>query len=128
MNRHVCCLQVALLQRQAAADGCADVEVSTVDRYQGRDKQCILMSFVRSNTDRWVAAADLLKLVPLELALLVQALHRWSFCSRLPCVVSIRCCATCRVCADALFAVAALQGGWPAAGRLAACERGHHAC
>lgn len=28
-----------------------DVEVSTVDKYQGRDKDVILMSFVRSKSD-----------------------------------------------------------------------------
>jgi DNA replication ATP-dependent helicase Dna2 len=29
-----------------------DVEVYTVDRYQGRDKDCILLSLVRSNTEQ----------------------------------------------------------------------------
>lgn len=35
--------------RHALGDGCADIEVDTVDRYQGRDKQCIVLSLVRSN-------------------------------------------------------------------------------
>ena len=29
--------------------GTAAVEVDTVDKYQGRDKECIIVSFVRSN-------------------------------------------------------------------------------
>eukprot|EP00955_Chlamydomonas_euryale_P116561 366426-Chlamydomonas_euryale.AAC.25 len=49
--------QVAMLQRQAAAIATAcdplltgnAIEALTVDKYQGRDKPCIILSFVRSN-------------------------------------------------------------------------------
>lgn len=33
------------------------IEVHTVDKYQGRDKHCILLSFVRSNPDAQVRSA-----------------------------------------------------------------------
>ena len=29
----------------------ADVEVSTIDKYQGRDRDCVVISLVRSNSD-----------------------------------------------------------------------------
>ena len=32
-----------------ASHCCSIVECNTVDKYQGRDKQCIIVSFVRSN-------------------------------------------------------------------------------
>ena len=32
------------------------VEVSTVDKYQGRDKDCIIVSLVRSNTERRIGS------------------------------------------------------------------------
>ena len=32
------------------------VEVSTVDKYQGRDKECIIVSLVRSNTERRIGS------------------------------------------------------------------------
>ncbi len=32
----------------------AEIEVSTIDKYQGRDKECIIMSFVRSNEEHSV--------------------------------------------------------------------------
>jgi len=48
------------LQRQGRPAADADrVEVNTVDRYQGRDKDCIILSLVRSNRNR--AVGDLLK-------------------------------------------------------------------
>lgn len=36
---------------QLASAGISEAEVSTVDSYQGRDKGCIIMSFVHNNTD-----------------------------------------------------------------------------
>ena len=45
------CVQVALLGRQCAQQGCNDVETLTIDKSQGRDKPCILLSFVRSNAE-----------------------------------------------------------------------------
>ncbi|KAL2634060.1 hypothetical protein R1flu_005539 [Riccia fluitans] len=44
--------QVDYIQRLAASAGVADLEVHTVDKYQGRDKDCVLISFVRSNGQR----------------------------------------------------------------------------
>jgi DNA replication ATP-dependent helicase Dna2 len=54
----------AALQRQLQLQGHASsqadrVEVNTVDRYQGRDKDCIILSLVRSNRSQ--AVGDLLK-------------------------------------------------------------------
>lgn len=54
----------AALQRQLQLQGYATskadrVEVNTVDRYQGRDKDCIILSLVRSNRSQ--AVGDLLK-------------------------------------------------------------------
>jgi DNA replication ATP-dependent helicase Dna2 len=44
--------QVALLGRLAKeAGGLDEVEVLTVDKCQGRDKDCILLSLVRSNPE-----------------------------------------------------------------------------
>ena len=40
----------------AAADG--EVEVNTVDRYQGRDKDCVIISFVKSNPKNHVSISD----------------------------------------------------------------------
>ena len=41
--------QVALLQRHASKRGWNDLEISTVDRFQGRDKAVVLFTLVRSN-------------------------------------------------------------------------------
>jgi len=37
--------------RQLTDSGVSDVEVCTIDRYQGRDKDCVIISFVRSNPE-----------------------------------------------------------------------------
>ena len=42
-------VQVGLLGRQCAQQGCSGVETLTIDKSQGRDKPCIVLSFVRSN-------------------------------------------------------------------------------
>ncbi|KAG6549576.1 hypothetical protein Mapa_008958 [Marchantia paleacea] len=44
--------QVDYIQRLATKSGFSDLEVHTVDKYQGRDKDCVLISFVRSNPQR----------------------------------------------------------------------------
>ncbi|KAK9793498.1 hypothetical protein WJX73_007951 [Symbiochloris irregularis] len=44
--------QVSLLERMTKQRGWASVEVSTIDRFQGRDKNVILLSLVRSNHAR----------------------------------------------------------------------------
>eukprot|EP00045_Choanoeca_perplexa_P016079 m.212409 g.212409 ORF g.212409 m.212409 type:complete len:1320 (-) comp17161_c0_seq2:6-3965(-) len=51
--------QLALINTLLRDNGHAQVEVNTVDRYQGRDKRIILVSFVRSNENAVVG--DLLK-------------------------------------------------------------------
>ncbi|KAK9857614.1 hypothetical protein WJX84_004993 [Apatococcus fuscideae] len=43
--------QVSLLARQCAQHGHAEVEALTIDKSQGRDKPCIILSFVRSNAE-----------------------------------------------------------------------------
>ena len=40
--------QVKFLQQRVLRDGLPTVEVNTVDQYQGRDKDVIIISFVRS--------------------------------------------------------------------------------
>jgi DNA replication ATP-dependent helicase Dna2 len=42
--------QIKLLAGQLPAE----IEVSTVDRYQGRDKDCVILSFVRSNAEHYI--------------------------------------------------------------------------
>jgi DNA replication ATP-dependent helicase Dna2 len=42
---------VALLQRQAQQRGLAGLEALTVDKYQGRDKEAIIISLARSNAE-----------------------------------------------------------------------------
>lgn len=44
--------QVMLLSSALAKAAVDGVEVLTVDKYQGRDKPCMVMSFVRSNQHR----------------------------------------------------------------------------
>jgi len=44
-------LQLAAIEAQLAKCGRKAVEVCTVDRYQGRDKEVILLSLVRNNTE-----------------------------------------------------------------------------
>eukprot|EP00884_Botryococcus_braunii_P022765 jgi/Botrbrau1/9172/Bobra.0236s0004.1 len=44
--------QVCLMQQQAAARGWAGLEILTMDKYQGRDKEVMLLSLVRSNAGR----------------------------------------------------------------------------
>lgn len=39
----------------------AGVDVYTVDRYQGRDKDCIIVSLVRSNESRMVRLSTVIK-------------------------------------------------------------------
>lgn len=51
--------QVQLLRSSLSLKGIQDVEAETVDRYQGRDKDVILVSFVRSNKDGQIG--DLLR-------------------------------------------------------------------
>eukprot|EP00730_Choanoeca_flexa_P018031 TRINITY_DN8742_c0_g1_i3.p1 TRINITY_DN8742_c0_g1~~TRINITY_DN8742_c0_g1_i3.p1 ORF type:complete len:1308 (+),score=258.03 TRINITY_DN8742_c0_g1_i3:39-3962(+) len=51
--------QLSMIQSMLDSHGYKQVEVNTVDRYQGRDKQLILVSFVRDNPDGVVG--DLLK-------------------------------------------------------------------
>lgn len=46
--------QLQLLRAMLADATVADVEVETVDRYQGRDKRCMVVSLVRSNTNNEV--------------------------------------------------------------------------
>ena len=43
-------MQVALLQRQAQRRGWGAVEALTVDKFQGRDKDAILISLVRAQS------------------------------------------------------------------------------
>ncbi|CAM6090769.1 unnamed protein product [Calypogeia fissa] len=47
--------QVDCIQRLAAKEGFSDLEVHTVDKYQGREKDCVLISFVRSNSQHRIS-------------------------------------------------------------------------
>ena len=40
-------------------DLASSIEVNTVDKYQGRDKSCLLVSFVRSNRESKVSEAGI---------------------------------------------------------------------
>jgi DNA replication ATP-dependent helicase Dna2 len=42
-------MQVSLLQRLAVQNGWPSLETLTIDKYQGRDKEVILLSLVRNN-------------------------------------------------------------------------------
>ncbi|CAK9231222.1 unnamed protein product [Sphagnum troendelagicum] len=44
--------QVDLIQQKAADEALCPLEVHTVDKYQGRDKECVVVSFVRSNNQQ----------------------------------------------------------------------------
>jgi DNA replication ATP-dependent helicase Dna2 len=68
---------VALIQRLAALAGCGAVEVSTVDRYQGRDKRCVLLSLVRSNADRRAPMLPLLIRSPAHPSTRLPGAARW---------------------------------------------------
>ena len=41
--------QIAAVEQRLKDYSCLDVEVHTVDRFQGRDKRVIILSLVRSN-------------------------------------------------------------------------------
>ncbi len=44
-------MQVALLERITRDTGLEGVECLTIDKCQGRDKECVVVSFVRSNAE-----------------------------------------------------------------------------
>jgi DNA replication ATP-dependent helicase Dna2 len=44
--------QVTIIERCVAEAGLQEVECLTIDKAQGRDKECIVVSFVRSNAER----------------------------------------------------------------------------
>ena len=48
---HCALSQVSLLGRHCAQQGQAEVDTWTIDKSQGRDKPCIILSFVRSNAE-----------------------------------------------------------------------------
>ena len=45
-------------QQRVSGGGGSDVEVNTVDRYQGRDKSVVMMSFVKHVTSPQVPQLD----------------------------------------------------------------------
>ncbi|PJF16535.1 hypothetical protein PSACC_03651 [Paramicrosporidium saccamoebae] len=47
----ICIITAFRPQVKLILESLPEVEVSTVDRYQGRDKECVILSFVRSNSD-----------------------------------------------------------------------------
>lgn len=50
---------ITRLFQQVSAIACEDIEINTVDKYQGRDKSCIVVSLARSNANSNVG--DLLR-------------------------------------------------------------------
>ncbi|XP_064613334.1 DNA replication ATP-dependent helicase/nuclease DNA2-like [Liolophura sinensis] len=53
--------QVKVIQSMLNSCNHGDIEVNTVDQYQGRDKSVIIISFVKSSTSDNAAAGELLK-------------------------------------------------------------------
>lgn len=50
--------QVRIIREACDSRHAAALEVSTVDKYQGRDKDCIILSFVRSNAEATVSSSS----------------------------------------------------------------------
>ena len=46
--------QLSIIRHRLGPSASAAIEVHTVDKFQGRDKDCILLSLVRSNANKTV--------------------------------------------------------------------------